>query len=1152
MQLKKSIVLSMATSVLLVMSGCSSDSRTDENGDTGSGTGDTIKPITIGGKAIDGYLRFSTVCLDLDNNGYCQIGDEPAASTKSDGSYEMTATAAHQAHPNFATANLIVFGGQDSDTGKDFNNKLVAAFDKDNTGEVFITPLTTMVAAVKDSTQGVTKEEAETKVAAMLGLKPSDMNADPVAKAKAGDRTILSAALELQKSVEVLASASGGDEKKATENVFKALAEGVKDLDVATLDTATATVNTLLGSVDRTQLGVDATKAVDAAIVLAKNVAAAVDAMESGVDASLAVAAVANTIDNVQKQIEKDVQDNDGVTAVPENAATDVNLNFNVSTTNVTNVIVYNVIVNETGVELSDEQLAALVAAGVGYDSDLDDISKKIETSDDGELASIGEKVEDAVEQQEEEKALLAAVDTDTTLQSILASEGVYSIHYDYSRGGLEIQKHILEDDLLNDYQYDFETSTFVLDTNEEDSSEQYYQEIVMGASGWEVESESENNKNFEFTNEGDLVFYDNFTRNVLSVNAFNATGLKIANIYQGFFGLNIETLFSTGAKYYSLLETKETISGAAVSSDEYRVWYQPSGSWNEQTQVWTPDENPTNDNYEREHTEVGYSTLVDFMTAKSTTAEGDIHNKSLNLHYYDDQEEKHYNLRASLAENGVLNIVREYWDDVNQESIEEVGTSGTYELKTLGSKEVLVLTPPDIYRTQWEMDQNRTQAYYVHNGEVLATQVSNDTIDYNGHVLEVFEQNGTTTTFVSLSEIIGANKVIPYHLNIDSGESYEGVEFKAGSELTLYKNMEVQQDDGMGGTYTTYELTAVMTSASSYMLETIGTEEVLSITIGGEKLHQILLEVNNQVVQTYMDMHSNTIQYFGNPERYYAEVAYTSLNDFIASKALIENNHNGLWINGNCDENGCQNLVGFLAEDSVLAVFDRNDDNGEMTPADLNGTYERKTVNGEDILIMKLPSAYQNEWMKDRAHEMFTVYQDRVSRGEYAYAPYISDGNSDTQEQNLYNLVAVEDIIAASTTINTSGKACMATHTNDDETSINYCMNIPSEEICKDIANGSDKDAFVAFSTTGTCQESGYENEFSPEPGQVIFVDDSTLAMISGGSTGEEMNATTASAVPALRSLESASLRTNMTEEEYLRLELRKLSIQNSLKMLH
>ncbi len=158
---------------------------------------------SIGGKAIDGYLVYATVCLDLSNDGYCQIGDEPATSTDENGTFSLTLTAEQKAHSGYATAPLLVYGGYDIDTNTDFTGKLKATFNE--SAEVNITPLTTMVEAMVAS--GETEADAEAAVIGMLGLPAgTDLGADPIVTAET-DPALLIAALQLQKSLEILAEA---------------------------------------------------------------------------------------------------------------------------------------------------------------------------------------------------------------------------------------------------------------------------------------------------------------------------------------------------------------------------------------------------------------------------------------------------------------------------------------------------------------------------------------------------------------------------------------------------------------------------------------------------------------------------------------------------------------------------------------------------------------------------------------------------------------------------------------------------------------------------------------------------------------------------------------------------------------------------------
>ena len=218
--------MSLSTAVVLGMAGCSSSS--DDGGVQGSL--DTV----LSGVGIDGYLSQATVCVDLNEDGYCQVGDstsgkyyEPASYTDEKGQFSLTLTAAQKlAYPKYAEAPLLIYNGFDIDTGVEFTGKLRAPLG-DGT-EVNVSPISTMVHSIMKDNK--TKEAAETLVKDMLGLASTvDLGEDPVAAAKK-DPTLLKASLKLQKTVEVLAAAkaqagSTDSKNKLVEDLYADLAK---------------------------------------------------------------------------------------------------------------------------------------------------------------------------------------------------------------------------------------------------------------------------------------------------------------------------------------------------------------------------------------------------------------------------------------------------------------------------------------------------------------------------------------------------------------------------------------------------------------------------------------------------------------------------------------------------------------------------------------------------------------------------------------------------------------------------------------------------------------------------------------------------------------------------------------------------------------
>jgi len=229
----KSIVVSAALSALLT--GCGT-AAVDANNNT-------LQQTSISGKAIDGYLKDAVVCLDLNDDGYCQASTEPMTTTLDDGSFQLNITQEQRENENFDEAMLLIFGGKDVDTGKDFSGKLLAP--NDGSAVINASPITTLVAkkvqkALQEN-RGLTKEEikerikeARQKVADTLEIGEEEIGLDPVAKKRAGDDKLIRKALQLQKSIEaqiIAAKISDKDTDEKIEDIYAALADGLDDMN---------------------------------------------------------------------------------------------------------------------------------------------------------------------------------------------------------------------------------------------------------------------------------------------------------------------------------------------------------------------------------------------------------------------------------------------------------------------------------------------------------------------------------------------------------------------------------------------------------------------------------------------------------------------------------------------------------------------------------------------------------------------------------------------------------------------------------------------------------------------------------------------------------------------------------------------------------
>ncbi len=228
----KSTIVSVALSA--VLAGCGSTSSSEEE----------VKQTSISGKAIDGYLQNAVVCLDLNDDGYCQSKNEPMTTTLSDGSFSLEIKDVHRANQNFDEAMLLVFGGKDVDTGVDFKGKLFAP--NDGSAVLNISPITTLVAknvqkSLK-SEQKLTREQiqeqikqARKKVADVLEISEEEVGLDPVAQHKnKGDDKLIRKSLKVQKSLEgllVAAQVSDSKQKDKLDEAYDLLADSIDEMN---------------------------------------------------------------------------------------------------------------------------------------------------------------------------------------------------------------------------------------------------------------------------------------------------------------------------------------------------------------------------------------------------------------------------------------------------------------------------------------------------------------------------------------------------------------------------------------------------------------------------------------------------------------------------------------------------------------------------------------------------------------------------------------------------------------------------------------------------------------------------------------------------------------------------------------------------------
>jgi len=719
------IVMLSLTAAMLLSTGCGGGSDSGE-----ISTNDAAAaPMTISGKAVDGYLRYATVCLDLDGNGYCQIGYEPAASTRVDGTYELTVTTEQQNHPNFSTANLVVFGGQDSDTNKDFNGKLISAFDMNNPTNVFITPLSTMAAAIKDTNVTLNKDAAEQKVAELLGLTAAQINADPVAEAKNGDTKALSKALELQKAVEVLAAASDLHDIVATEKVYQALAEGVKSVDVSTLDGGVAS---LLQHVDTSAMDAEAVALLAAAAIMAQNVETAVSGM-TGVD-DTTILAVVNSIDNVKSTIEAEVDAFDFTTGAAftteVNATSVTDPAYQVTTDSVALTLLRNII--ETGLgqvlTLTDVQLQPVLDASNGATIEsLTDVSVFIAADSAPELLALKEQIDVQIAKDAAQAQLEAAYDGSVTAQDVLTTKGLFDVWYDDYNAMAYVNMVKVVDNLFQYYDYNATSGQFdlfsmfgTLDTSMEQTT------ITLQDGAWVSDTQTVSMMpEVSFDAFGNLIFSDIYGGGVkYSVTGYDASGLKITDIYKPWTGVeyNGTKTFSEGSKYY---EVYSMALDAGEFVPTYALWFYENWSYDPVTD--TAVLLPGNINYEfyisSAGDEVPYTSISEFISGNYYTGQHS------SLFFWNESTGEE--LYGYFADNGVLEF---YPFDYMTGTFGAKSTlTGVYALQTIGTVEILVIKPPVELEGSWLTNRAYTM-FSVQDGQVrrggeayAAAQLSED-----------------------------------------------------------------------------------------------------------------------------------------------------------------------------------------------------------------------------------------------------------------------------------------------------------------------------------------------------------------------------------------------------------------------------------------
>lgn len=146
--------------------------------------------VRVSGAVIDGYLRGAKVCLDTNANAKCDTG-EPSDTTKAKGAYSFAASAADVA--KYSVVAEVTAATIDEDTNVAVAKPYVLMAPpgaQSATGQVYVTPMTTLMQNAMDLNPNLKLGEAETAVKTQLGYAPNEavrLLEDYVAKAVTGN-----------------------------------------------------------------------------------------------------------------------------------------------------------------------------------------------------------------------------------------------------------------------------------------------------------------------------------------------------------------------------------------------------------------------------------------------------------------------------------------------------------------------------------------------------------------------------------------------------------------------------------------------------------------------------------------------------------------------------------------------------------------------------------------------------------------------------------------------------------------------------------------------------------------------------------------------------------------------------------------------------
>jgi hypothetical protein len=181
----------------------------------GGGDGLNNSNNLISGYAIDGYLKNSTVCLDINDNSKCDIGED-STTTNENGYFSFTPTT------DSTNKSILVVGGTDIATSKIFSGTIKKVVDSSvDKSNVLITPITTLIHNTYK--KGNSLSNARQTIATALGLDISKIDGNPMI-----DKDIFAKTQKIIQSANILVKNIESDSTKNSD-AFNHIIDNITD-----------------------------------------------------------------------------------------------------------------------------------------------------------------------------------------------------------------------------------------------------------------------------------------------------------------------------------------------------------------------------------------------------------------------------------------------------------------------------------------------------------------------------------------------------------------------------------------------------------------------------------------------------------------------------------------------------------------------------------------------------------------------------------------------------------------------------------------------------------------------------------------------------------------------------------------------------------